>query len=154
MTVSMYEWPSKHFRKTNENGNKIKLTNDMKRTSPTVRWMPSNCGAYHVVSGLGLTRLERKPWSFWKARVLDMKWMRLKCSLRYAALNTIVFFFLLLFVFFLILARILTRTRTNCVCVWSHSLCVLPINSQDFSLFDCWLKLHLTSIKVKFWNGI
>ena len=27
-------------------------------------------------------------------------------------------------------------------------------NSQDFFLFDCWLKLHLTSIKVKFWNEI
>ena len=36
-----------------------------------MRWMPSNC-AYHVVSGLGLTRLEREPWSFWKARVLEL----------------------------------------------------------------------------------
>ncbi len=42
--------------------------------------------------------------------------MRLKCSMRYAALDTIVLFFLF-FSFFLILARILTRTRTKCVCV-------------------------------------
>ena len=68
-----------------------------------------------VVSGLGLTR-EREPWSFWKARVLELDEVRIRDevkSARYAALDTIVLF--LLFFFFLILCRILTRTRTKCV---------------------------------------
>jgi hypothetical protein len=42
----------------------------------TVRWMPSNCAYHVVVSGLGLTRLEREPWSFWKARVLELDEVR------------------------------------------------------------------------------